>query len=665
MELLEAKNQIISFLSLVLYSSSSSSSSSTTPVYTTEQDTQKKVYFFHRQELKATSLRSKLVQQNRLTTHRDLFLILYGLNAHFMGGVEDDEPPSKRVKTSFREPKDLSNGLFLKESASCSLMARPLASQGGDEVIGSRRIKKVEFVRVIADALYSLGYSKTGAYLEEESGITLHSPTVSTFIQQILDGNWDGSLDSLHKIGIADESIIKSASFIILQQKFFELLDHEKLMEALKTLRTEISPLSVHANRVRELSFFILCSKSRITDGSSGQQMAKPKARSELLEELQKMFPPTVIIPDGRLLQLVEQALDLQRVDCLFHNSDDGETSLFIDHHCGRDQIPSQTVQILHEHRDEVWYLQFSHNGKYLASSSSDGSAIIWKVNLDGKVSFKRRLVGHHKPISNISWSPDDRQILTCGVEEVVRRWDVSSGECLHVYEKALLGLISCSWSPDGKCVFSGVTDKSIIIWDLDGKEIECLKGQKTIKISDLQITSDGKSIITISKETTILLIDRESKTERRIEEEQMIVSFTLSRDNKYLLVSLMNEELHLWSIEGRIEIVAKFKGHKRSRFIVRACFGGLEQAFIASGSEDSQVYIWHRGSRELIETLRGHSGAVNCVSWNPVNPHMLASASDDRSIRIWGLKQLNPKQKGKEKQASSNGVHYSNGATI
>lgn len=561
-----------------------------------------------------------------------------------MGGATDEEPPSKRVKASSKDQRGISNGKLPKEPSSCS-MARPLASQGDDEVIGSKGVKKVEFVRIITEALYSLGYSKTGAFLEQESGIPFHSSIVTVFIQQILDGSWDESLSSLHKIGIMDETITKSACFIILQQKFFELLDKQKVMDALKTLRNEIAPLSINNIRVRELSSLILSPSLRIIDGISGLELTKSKPRSELLEDLQKLFPPNVMIPERRLLQLVEQALDLQNETCLFHNSLVGETSLFTDHRCGRDKIPSQTVQILQEHSDEVWYLQYSKNGKYLASSSSDNSAIIWEVNPDGKVSLKHRLIGHQKPVSCVSWSPNDDQILTCGLEEVVRRWDVSSGECLDIYEKGIIGTISCTWSPNGNSILSGLTDKSIIMWDLDGKEIESFKGQKTLRISDLQMTSDGK-LITIWKENSILILDIESEDERCIKEDQPIVSFTLSRDNKFLLVTLANQELHLWSIEGHIRLISKYRGYKRSRFIVRACFGGFQQAFIASGSEDSQVYIWHRGSGEMIETLKGHSGAVNCVSWNPSNPHIMASASDDRTIRIWGLNHVDSKSK-------------------
>ncbi|XP_059658364.1 WD repeat-containing protein 26 homolog [Cornus florida] len=582
-----------------------------------------------------------------------------------MGGVEDDEPPpSKRVKVSSGELRGLSDSTSLREPATRSLsdlMARLLPSQGDEEMVGSKGvIKKVEFVRIIAEALYSLGYKKTGAHLEEESGITLHSSVVNLFMQQILDGNWDESVASLHKIGLTDETIIKSATFVILEQKFFELLDGEKVTDALKTLRTEIAPLCINNNRVRELSSCIVSPAQRGLVGFPSVDNGGSKSRPKLLEELQKLLPPTIMIPEKRLEHLVEQALNLQLDACMFHNSLDREMSLYTDHRCGRDQIPSQTLQLLQEHSDEVWFLRFSHNGKYLASSSRDQSAIIWEVNVNGKVSLKHRLSGHQKPISYVSWSPDDHQLLTCGVEESVRRWDVLSGECLHVYEKVGLGLLSCAWSVDGKWVISGVTDKSICLWELDGKELECWKGQRTARISDLEVTSDGKRIITVCREAAILLLDREANSEKFIEEDQAITSFSLSRDNKFLLVSLLNQEIHLWNIEHDVKLVAKYKGHKRSRFIVRSCFGGLDQAFIASGSEDSQVCIWQRSSGELIEALRGHSGAVNCVSWNPANPHMLASASDDRTIRIWGLGCFKMTAKG----THSNGVHYCNGGT-
>jgi WD40 repeat protein len=39
-------------------------------------------------------------------------------------------------------------------------------------------------------------------------------------------------------------------------------------------------------------------------------------------------------------------------------------------------------LQVLRAHRDEVWFIQFSNNGKYLASASNDKSAMIWEVNL-------------------------------------------------------------------------------------------------------------------------------------------------------------------------------------------------------------------------------------------------------------------------------------------
>ncbi|KHG19792.1 WD repeat-containing 26 [Gossypium arboreum] len=537
-------------------------------------------------------------------------------------------------------------------------MARPLTSQGDGETIGSQGvIRKAEFIKIITRALYSLGYDKSGALLEEESGIPLHSSVVNLFMGQVTNGKWDDSVATLRTIGLSDE-IMKSASFLILEQKFLELLKMEKVAVALDTLRNEIVPLHVNLDRVHKLASCIISPSQCIRLGISGQDTEGTKSGSKILEKLQKLLPAAIMIPEKRLEHLVERALDVQREACVFHNTSDSDLSLYSDHQCGKNQIPSQTLQILEAHKNEVWFVQFSHNGKYLGSSSKDHSAIIWEVKEDGQVLLKHTLCGHQKPVLIVSWSPDDSQILTCGQDEVIRRWDVSSGKCLHVYEKTGVGLISCGWFPDGRGIFAGMTDKSICLWDLDGRDLECWKGQRTLRISDMAITDDGKRIISVCRESAILLLDREAKFDRLIEEVDMITSFSLSKDNKFLLVNLMNQEIHLWSIEGDPKLISEYKGHKRTRFVIRSCFGGLDQSFIASGSEDSQVYIWHRCSGELLLALPGHSGAVNCVSWNPGNLHMLASASDDGTIRIWGLDRFN--LKGGEQSNGSN--HQCNG---
>jgi len=77
----------------------------------------------------------------------------------------------------------------------------------------------------------------------------------------------------------------------------------------------------------------------------------------------------------------------------------------------------------------------------------------------------------------------------------------------------------------------------------------------------------------------------------------------------------------------------------RTGHWVIRSCFGGCNQGFVLSGSEECKVYVWHRGTGELLAQLPGHTGTVNAVAWNPVVHSMFASASDDRSIHVWGPK--------------------------
>ena len=117
------------------------------------------------------------------------------------------------------------------------------------------------------------------------------------------------------------------------------------------------------------------------------------------------------------------------------------------------------------------------------------------------------------------------------------------------------------------------------------------------------------------------------------------IMTFSVNSADRLALLNISSQGLHLWDLQDKC-LVRRFQGVTQGNYTIYSCFGGVNESFVASGSEDNKVYIWHIRREEPLATLIGHTRTVNCVSWNPVYPALLASASDDGTVRIWGPQQ-------------------------
>ncbi|XP_051120454.1 WD repeat-containing protein WDS homolog [Andrographis paniculata] len=496
-------------------------------------------------------------------------------------------------------------------------------------------IKKNELVRIIIQCLYSLGYVKSVSCLESESGITCKSSEFGSLERQVLNANWDDCIENLDKLsGLSDETRA-SALFLVLEQCLLEHLNSGEISLALDILRKKFSTLKVGKEMLHKLSHELLLLQEWGLGCMSGDEIAELRRR--LVSKLEKVLPPPITLPERRLEHLVEMAVCSQIDGCIHHCSSE-KISLYTDHRCSRNQFPTETTQILTDHQNEVWFVQFSNSGKYLASASRDCTAIIWKVQDDNRVTLEHMLRSHKNPVSFVAWSPDDTMLLTCGNIEVLKLWDVETGTCKRTFGDEGFIVSSCAWFPDSKRLVCGSSDpkKGIYMWDCEGNEIKAWKGMRMPKVLDLAVTPDGENLISIFSDKEIRILNLTTSTERVVSEEHSITSLSVSEDSEFLIVNLNSQEIHMWDVAGRWSKPQKYTGHRQQKYVIRSCFGGLNNMFIASGSEDSKVYIWNRRSSHPIEILSGHKMTVNCVSWNPRRPEMLASASDDNTIRIW-----------------------------
>eukprot|EP00795_Rhopilema_esculentum_P002550 gene2550-746_t len=288
-----------------------------------------------------------------------------------------------------------------------------------------------------------------------------------------------------------------------------------------------------------------------------------------------------------------------------------------------------------------VMFIRFSHDGRRLASGSKDETVIIWNIEADEKLVKFRTLERHTHGVSYLSWSPDDKHLIVCGTDDCAELWiwHVETGELkCRMSHSPEDSLTCCAWYPDGKKFVTGGMRGQFYQCDLDGNVIESWEGVRVIGVS---VLDDNETVLAADTHMRVRTYNFEDNRDSGlIHESHSIMSFNVSQNNRYMILNVALQGINLWDIKDKA-LVRKFRGVTQGYYMIHSCFGGVNEDFIASGSEDNDVYIWHqRLEGRPIATLKGHSRTVNCVHWNPKIPSMLASASDDGTIRIWGPSQ-------------------------
>ena len=191
-------------------------------------------------------------------------------------------------------------------------------------------------------------------------------------------------------------------------------------------------------------------------------------------------------------------------------------------------------------HRDRVTTLSFRNNGKLLASGSADKTIKLWTVATG---TLAKTLTGHGDEITAVRFSPDGRLLASGGYDNTLRLWYPDSPASI-VIGRHQLAITALAFSPDGRSIASGSWDNTIKLWTLANTPKEAISRPILTGHSDgvtsLSFSPDSQILASGSADTTLKLWDVQTSSLLKTlsEHRDRIQSVNFSADGKTLVSS-------------------------------------------------------------------------------------------------------------------------------
>ena len=155
-------------------------------------------------------------------------------------------------------------------------------------------------------------------------------------------------------------------------------------------------------------------------------------------------------------------------------------------------------------------------SGGHLATSSGNGEVKLWDVTrldkeyLDGKPAHRLKLDDARVPGQsvNVAFSPDGKRLAAGGENNVVKVWDVETGNVLQTLPGHRGDVYTVAFSHDGRWIASGSEDSTVKVWDgRSGELVRSFRGHTGI-VTSVAFSPDDRRLISGSRDHTVKVWD-------------------------------------------------------------------------------------------------------------------------------------------------------------
>ena len=307
------------------------------------------------------------------------------------------------------------------------------------------------------------------------------------------------------------------------------------------------------------------------------------------------------------------------------------------------------------KHSGPIYAAQFSPDGTMIATAGYDRRVLLWNPDQVQPVDIARRLdnktdppapyeelAQHDGPVRTLAFSPDGRQLVSGGQDNVLRVWDLTTGQERAVLRGHASHVRDCVFSADGQLLLSAGRDQNIKLWQPDsyGESLTLGAGAETKQADAVlaaRFSRDGTLIVTANRDRTATLWDAGHQTPRQTPlqtfaegHDFLASSAVFSADGTKLATGAGDGTARIWDVATGTEIL-QLNNTGRTASLAISPNG----QWIATGSPHNVAIVWNAQTGEQVAELTGHEAAITSVAFSH-DSQTLATGDDLGRCRLW-----------------------------
>jgi len=239
--------------------------------------------------------------------------------------------------------------------------------------------------------------------------------------------------------------------------------------------------------------------------------------------------------------------------------------------------------------------IDLTEDGKFAAFAGISGAVTIADLEKNTVSTLIKKGLG----IKSIRFSPDGSQLLSCGIDSIIKIVNLTSGEAVEI--KGHAGIVNDAVFVDEKTILSASADSTVRIWDKDaGSEISLYQTDEEVK--KLAVINGPGIILAGTENGSVIVL---SKVDLRFIRKlsyhgSPVTSIDVSSDGSLFLTSERERKSVVWDAGKMIPLFA-LEGHRNN--MTAAVFDNNSEKIITVGTEGF-IRVWARHDRKEIKTF-------------------------------------------------------------